>query len=55
MSILENIWFEFHRIPLTTGRFDIPTMFSAILNAKAPIVSDELTPKDEGTIPPSTM
>ena len=44
-------------VPFTTGstgRFPEPTIFSAILNASADIVKDELIPKDVGTIPPST-
>ena len=36
----------------STGRFAEPTIFSAILNASAEIVKDELTPKDVGTIAP---
>jgi hypothetical protein len=45
-------------IPLataSTGRFEGPTIFSAILNAKAEIVSDGLTSKDDGTIPQFTI
>jgi hypothetical protein len=34
----------------STGRFDKPTIFSAILKANAKIVKDELTPKDVFTI-----
>ena len=38
----------------STGRKLVePTIFSAILNAIAEIVKDELTPKDVGTTPPS--
>lgn len=33
----------------STRRFDMPTIFSAILKATA-----ELTPKDDESIPPST-
>jgi hypothetical protein len=39
----------------STSRYVGPIIFSAILNASAEIVKDELTPKEAGTIPPSTM
>jgi hypothetical protein len=38
----------------STGRFAEPTIFSAILNASADIVKDQLILKDVGTIPQST-
>jgi hypothetical protein len=40
----------------SNGRFaePIPGIFSAILKANAEIVKDELTPKEDGTIAPST-
>ena len=38
----------------STGRFVRLTIFSAILNANAEIVSEELTHNAVGTIPPST-
>jgi hypothetical protein len=38
----------------STGRkFGEITIFSAIINANAEIVKDELTPKDVGITPPS--
>ncbi len=44
-------------VPVRTGstgrKFAEPTMFSAILNASAEMVKEELTPKEVGTTPPS--